>query len=648
MVFVNPLAFWGSLFILVPIAIHLFEFRRVLKVEFSNVSFLKLIESKTSSRNKLQKLLVLLNRIFWILVVVLVFAQPTFTSSADYRASKVFFVDNSLSMQSKNEAYSELLYASTSYLKDFASKAEQGQEFRLVTHNLSTTLYSKDPKSIDQLDAVIFSMKTRPLSTLVDRMDNAGEVFIFSDFQRSGFPTFDVLKEDTAAHYHLIQMGSSDFSNLYVDTVYLREPLGMPTSNLLYVKVKNVGLRDRQDILVKVLKGNEQIGAISKSISANSSDLVEFEFTSLTDLSGSYQVELADPEVVFDNRFFFEIPRAKRSKVAILFEEKRNIFLEGAYGNEALFDLSVSNIKTVPADFFEADLVILNELTVVPTWLTDRLRQSNNVLLIVPALDIAADTYEALLQTKIVRSTDSSQYAFDPTVFKLPFFDQIFNAPDAQAALPEARVFFELNSVDEPLITLRSKAVYLSRKGRVFFLGAPLVDANGNFQKHGLFIPVLYKVALASQVAPPLSYTLESAGITLGRDSLFQTGKTQLVGPDGIYFPAFRNLDNWTWMELPDVLSASGHYALVDESDTLAKLALNLPKSESDLSRYSTEEMNRMIAGYPHLDYVEMDGDTSLVTLDEVVSGGIPLWKYALLLALFLLITEIALLRIFK
>ena len=76
MAFSNPLLLIGLSAILVPIIIHLFNFRRYKTIYFSNVKMLEEIKKKTKREQTLQQLIVLALRILGIAALALAFAQP--------------------------------------------------------------------------------------------------------------------------------------------------------------------------------------------------------------------------------------------------------------------------------------------------------------------------------------------------------------------------------------------------------------------------------------------------------------------------------------------------------------------------------------------------------------------------------------------
>ena len=89
----------GLAAILVPIIIHLFNFRRYKTVYFSNVKMLEDIQKKKTKRaSQIQQLIVLLLRVLGIACLVLAFAQPFLhgnTKSTKKGNVISIFVDNS-------------------------------------------------------------------------------------------------------------------------------------------------------------------------------------------------------------------------------------------------------------------------------------------------------------------------------------------------------------------------------------------------------------------------------------------------------------------------------------------------------------------------------------------------------------------------
>jgi hypothetical protein len=140
MSFLFPSFLWGLLAISVPIAIHIFNFRRTKKVYFTNVAFLKAVETKTRSIRQIKHWLILAARILAIACLALAFAQPFLPTenrlSVDQRGITSLYLDNSLSMESElnNKRYLDI---ATSKLSDLLGIFKNATSLQLVTNDFS-------------------------------------------------------------------------------------------------------------------------------------------------------------------------------------------------------------------------------------------------------------------------------------------------------------------------------------------------------------------------------------------------------------------------------------------------------------------------------------------------------------------------------
>ena len=106
MEFHYPGHLWALFLLAIPVAIHLFNFRRYKKIKFSNVEMLKKIETESRKTRQLKKYLVLLSRMLFIACLVLAFALPFIPNNkmgSGGKALVAIYVDNSSSMEGRGE-----------------------------------------------------------------------------------------------------------------------------------------------------------------------------------------------------------------------------------------------------------------------------------------------------------------------------------------------------------------------------------------------------------------------------------------------------------------------------------------------------------------------------------------------------------------
>jgi Aerotolerance regulator N-terminal len=138
--FLYPSFLLGLLAVSVPIAIHLFNFRRTRRVFFTNVALLRTVQTETKSFRRLKHWLILACRCLFLICLVLAFAQPFIPSKNKLGLSRQgvtsFYVDNSYSMQNeRNEK--RYLDVATSKLDELLTLFRNGTSLQLLTNDFS-------------------------------------------------------------------------------------------------------------------------------------------------------------------------------------------------------------------------------------------------------------------------------------------------------------------------------------------------------------------------------------------------------------------------------------------------------------------------------------------------------------------------------
>src|SRR3989339_1590145 len=80
MTFLNPAVLFGLIAASIPILIHLFKLRKLKKIEFSTLAFLKELQKNKIRKIKLKQWILLALRVLIILFAVMAFARPALQS----------------------------------------------------------------------------------------------------------------------------------------------------------------------------------------------------------------------------------------------------------------------------------------------------------------------------------------------------------------------------------------------------------------------------------------------------------------------------------------------------------------------------------------------------------------------------------------
>src|SRR5688500_11284424 len=102
MSFLYPSFLWALGVLLIPVAIHLFNFRKTTRVYFSTTRFLKQVKEASSAKRKLRHYLVLLSRLLFLFFLVITFCQPIIPARDQMDSRNlVIYLDNSQSMSAR-------------------------------------------------------------------------------------------------------------------------------------------------------------------------------------------------------------------------------------------------------------------------------------------------------------------------------------------------------------------------------------------------------------------------------------------------------------------------------------------------------------------------------------------------------------------
>jgi hypothetical protein len=166
---------------------------------------------------------------------------------------------------------------------------------------------------------------------------------------------------------------------------------------------------------------------------------------------------------------------------------------------------------------------------------------------------------------------------------------------------------------------------------------------------HAIFVPMLYKMALAGIKGGNIGYFIGDktrvevdAPKAAGGDKVFK-----IKGENVEFIPEQFEVGNKVLLGLGDQVKKAGFYNVgFDKTDSLQMLALNFDRRESDLRFYSVAELKEK---YPEKNVnVVNAAHTEVAALVKELDRGTPLWKICILLALIFLGAEIALLRFWR
>lgn len=166
MIFLNPVVLFGLLAASIPVLIHLLNLKKLKKIEFSTLTFLKELQKNKIRKLKLKQWLLLALRVLIILFLVTAFARPTLkglalggTTSAA-KTTAVFILDNTFSM-SAVDANGSFFNRAKQTIINLLKNLQEGDEAALV---LVSDKGNEEVKPTLDLDEFLKQVKNADIS----------------------------------------------------------------------------------------------------------------------------------------------------------------------------------------------------------------------------------------------------------------------------------------------------------------------------------------------------------------------------------------------------------------------------------------------------------------------------------------------------
>lgn len=700
--FLYPSFLFGLLAVSVPIAIHLFNFRRTRRVFFTNVALLRTVQTETKSFRRLKHWLILACRCLFLIFLVLAFAQPFIPSKNKLGLSRQgvtsLYVDNSFSMQNERNT-KRYLDIAISKLDELLTLFRNATSLQLLTNDFSAAEQQVGTaESVrDRVTSIRFAHTPRTLETVYRRQRNLlsslnpggrNQLFWFSDFQKSTVGDLSRLKIDTTDRLFVVPLDAQSTKNVYVDSVWLSTPfIREMQNNSLNVKLNNAGRENVKNLPVRLYLDDTQTSTASATIGPDGTATVALNFNVTSKGYHRGRIVFEDYPITFDNQYFFVIEASPAVRVLHLYEQKsgsvdrRADYVDAVYSNDSLFvrrSFSIQNFDV--GQLKETDLVVMEGVADIAGTLRtelERFVRQGGSLAIIPPINPNVNLYGPFLQTLGVGSVQGvAATGATPTPLPVadpdrrnPFFRDVFQQSYQSEPLnmPSSAPVWRWNG-GERLLSLRdgsplltqSKVIGGTAQGNVYLLASPLASAYGNLAEHALFVPIMYKMAALSVRAQRTAYSFDDNLITIPVSNPSERAVYKLKHDKLDIIPIQRIVGNQLQLEMPksNELAAgqeveAGYYELrLSTSDGPGKverlLAFNHGNQESAMDFYSADELRKAFANQPNVEVFDSIQDGDFVQVLEQENLGKSLWKYFLLAALASMLLEVGLVRFMK
>ena len=663
----------GLTAVLVPIIIHLFNFRRYKTIYFSNVQMLEEIQKKTKRASQIQQLIVLALRVLGIACLVLACAQP-FLRGSDKNTKKgnvvALFVDNSYSMETESKNGSRL-YDAVDAAKNIVQSFDFSDDFVLTTQDFTgeeSHLLNKD-QVLDMLDRIAVSPNSHSFKEIhafenhtLQQSNKANVIhYYISDFQKNNFD-ISVLRNDSSAHIGLIPTPAEQLSNVAVDSCWFLTPVfRLGNTITLVARIHNYGSEEVQKVPVKLHVNEKQKAIAAIDIAAGA--YADCHLTYRIDEGGTNcgKVSIEDAPITFDDDLYFTYDVSENSTVTVIYDREPNRFLAALYGKDSVFTYQPMGYQQVNyTQLRQSAVVVLNEVPTISSGLADELTKfvkAGGTLLVFPAAK-ADNSVNNLLRSlnagtygNLVKSTLKCKSVNRESLY----FKGALETEDARIDMPQTLQHFAIagdSNGSEVIMTLEDGAPllvsYPAESGKVILSAVAMNDDYGNAHRHALFFVPLHNIGIMNAAQQKLYNVIgvdQMQRVMLPSDGSDEAVVLRARKGGGEFIPEQRRLGNETALYFHNQAKTSDWYDIVRGGQVLGTLAFNLSRRESDLACYDEDELQKMSKDLgDNAAVISADTKNIAKSVSDRLNGK-PLWPWFIILSLLCFLTEIALLR---
>jgi len=396
MAFLNPLFLFGGLAVAVPILLHFIRRQRARRVEFPTLLFLRKIDKKAIRYQKLRHLLLLLLRILAFLLLVFAFMRP-YREEAPVSAAvvgrtiaaHVLALDNSMSMR-----YRDRWDRARDAAADIVRRSDEGDRFAILEFSDTSvirTSFTGDKSAVLQAIEDIpdpGDRSTRYAQALraaeeIAREAGTGQriIHLISDFQKNGWADeTGALELGAGIELRTVDLGSDTSSNLAIQNVRtIMEDRDGASELRIQASIVGFGLQDREDIRVALKMDDREIPEQTASVAPGGGEEIEFIVPGLKPGEYSVVLEIDDPHLERDNRFFMTVDVWEKTPVTVVEkpesrqERTSSFFLARALNVDRLSPYRVNAVSPQDLDI-PGSLLIWNDIATARPEVMTRLK----------------------------------------------------------------------------------------------------------------------------------------------------------------------------------------------------------------------------------------------------------------------------------
>lgn len=688
MTFLNPAILFGLIAASIPILIHLLNLRKLKKIEFSTLQFLKELQKNKIRRIKLKQWLLLALRVLIILLIVTAFARPTLegvsiggTTSAA-KTSAVFILDDTFSMSVIDQQGSYFNRAKQT-ITDIVNQFQEGDEMALilVSHQPEETNFTTNlERFVGDIDEYKISFMSNELNNaivkaaeLIGASQNFNkEIYLLTDFQKGRLVSQESVTDlgellNEQVRFYAFDYSGKEILNAGISNLNLNTQIFEKNKPIKFeAKVTNYSSSPINNLVASLFINDERSAQQSLNLNAGETKTAYLQAPAKKSGSIDVFVEIEEDDILQDNKRFTSFYIPEKINVLLLSEsDKKNRYINLALQSAAkngFIDVSIKNVKGAGAlqlKTFDAIIINSSSFNAISDKLQHFLSEGKGIV-IFPSSNGTAEAFNSSLNSLrlpnsggIINFNKSQPVEFDEIDFNHPLFENIFLEKEKkQIESPQIISYHKIKllSTGKSIIKLVDGSSFLSEYnlngGKVILCNSSADLSWNDFPLKSIFAPLLNKTILyltSNKSLTEEQFSGEKININISKVTLPQI---KILRPDGK--EDLFNLNKLTSSNFLtyDFTGQVGNYKFYVGDNLLKTVSVNTNPLESVIEHYSESEFEN------YLDLINFKGSFLTIDKDEnpvqqilQARFGSELWRYFLIAALIIALIEMAVAR---
>lgn len=690
MTFLNPAVLIGLAAATIPILIHLLNLRKLKKIEFSTLHFLKELQKNKIRRVKLKQWLLLALRVMIILLIVTALARPTLegvsiggTTSAA-KTSVVFILDDTFSMSVVDQNGS-LFNLAKQTIKKLLTQLQEGDEASLILisgdesdeQNFSTNINSISDRlnelKISDASGNINSSLLKAADLISKSKNFNKEIYLLTDFQKDRIYEEKNISDmgqilNGKVYLYSFNYAKKDIYNISIDDLKVITGIFEKEKPIKFeAVVNNHSSQPVSNQVVSLFIDGERSAQQSVDLNAGESKTIQLEGVAKNTGFINITVETEDDDINQDNKRFTSVFIPEKLSVLLLSEipgdakfVKLALKSSEEFGNIDVTELPANRLLSTQLKNFDVLVFIGNNLNIGADELKLYVSTGGGLIFFPSSLKNLLVLQQSLNTLGLPQPSSLANGSNDPNSsvdiekvdFNHPVFQDIFqNEEKKKIESPEIYTYYKYSSrgKGKNIISLIDGSSFLTEysleKGKIFFFNTAPVLGWSDFPLKSIFTPLIYKSVIYIS-AKDQNGTKYFAGTPLNLNVSQRTlPQVRIVKPDKSEDLINLNGNASDFITYPHTYE-EGNYLVYSGDKLLNIVSVNTDPLESNTNYISDNEFNDYLKKINFSgSYVKISKDEDPVKKILQARFGSELWRYFLLAAILLALLEMTIAR---